>query len=462
MIVLRCFYISIQVWIHGGGYTIGSGSLYYGEVLAGKNDVVIVTINYRLGVLGFFNIPGTKTKGNYGLLDQILALKWVNEHIGDFGGDASKITIFGESAGAGCVSVLMLSPLAKGLFSKVIAQSGSALNYWAAFNNTDTTQAEMFSTKLGCKDLRTATDCLKKKSALDILKWQRPGDDFRITFPNVDGHVFSGLPSKQVKDGNLPVSNLDLMIGFNSDEGTMFIPNVTQWNKTNYEAEIKRHIAIQYGNDTKLRTKLISFYYQSFVKPDSLNYMKGYKRFLDDYMFKEGITQFAMEWSKKNKNTYLYHFAYLPKHLTRPSWGVAHALDLQFVFGLPFLPGSMPAFLISNYTAEDREISLKVMKMWTDFAKNGNPGKGLPPIDIMNRKYFEINRNVTVNENYDPKMMAFWNDYIPEIVDLKESKTAMNVSKKNVCPPSETGSSIKHFSTFGAFISVLVSALVQF
>ena len=413
-----------------------------------------MTINYRLGVLGFFNIPGTKTKGNYGLLDQILALKWVNKHIGDFGGDASKITIFGESAGAASVSLLMLSPLAKGLFSKVIAQSGSALNYWAVLNSTNTTQAETFSTNLGCKDLNTATDCLKKTSVHDIIKWQKTILDVSIMFPNADGHVFSGLPLKQLKNGDMPVSNLDLMIGFNSDEGTMFMPNVTQWNKEIYQAEIRKTIVTQYGYDAKLESELISFYYQSFVKPDSLNYMKGYKRFLDDYMFKEGITKFAMEWSKTNKNTYLYHFAYRPKHLTRPSLGVAHAIELEFVFGLPFLPGSMPAFLISNYTSEDREISLKVMKMWTDFAKNGNPGKGLPPIDTINRKYFEISRNVTVNENYDPKMMAFWNHYIQDVVDVQ-------VSKKIACSVSASSSNYSHFRTLGVFIGVLASVLVR-
>ena len=87
-------------------------------MLAGKYNVVMVTINYRLGILGFFNIPGTSTKGNYGLLDQILALKWVKQHIGDFGGDATKVTIFGESAGAGCASVLMLSPLQRACSQK--------------------------------------------------------------------------------------------------------------------------------------------------------------------------------------------------------------------------------------------------------------------------------------------------------------------------------------------------------
>ena len=422
-----------QVWIHGGGYEQGSGSLYNGEILAAKYDVVVVTINYRLGILGFFNVPGTKTKGNYGLLDQILALKWVKKHIGDFGGDANKVTIFGESAGAGSVSLLMLSSLTKGLFSRAIAESGSALNFWAILK-TNKTQGEKFATKLGCNNLKTVTDCLKKKTVQDILAWQKAHISIStIMSPNMDKDVFSGFPSEQAKDGKLPVSNVDLMIGFNTDEGTMFMPSVTQWDKATYESHIRSTLAWKYGYNNELEAKLASFYHQSFAKPDPLNFRKGYKVFLDDCMFKEGIVKLALEWSKKHKNTYLYHFAYLPKNLIYPHWRVSHAIELDFVFGGPFLPNYLMRFLISNYTEEDKEMSLKVMKMWTDFAKTGNPGMGIPTINVTSGKYFEINWNVTVKEHYDPKMMAFWNDYVPEIVQMKGST-------KNDCSVSASAS----------------------
>ena len=427
------YYASTQVWIHGGGYKIGSGSLYNGEILAAKHDVVVVTINYRLGILGFFNVPGTNLKGNYGLLDQIFALKWVKKHIGDFGGDANKVTIFGESAGAGSVSLLMLSSLTKGLFSRVIAQSGSALNFWAILK-TNKTQAEGFVTALGCNDLKTVTECLRKKTVQDIMKWQRARvSDSTLVSPSMDKNIFTGFPFDQVKNGKLPVSDVDLMIGFNTDEGTMFMPNVTQWDKAYFESQIRMYLSSRYGHNNELATKLVSFYYQSFVKPDSLNFRKGFKEFLDDYMFKEGIVRLALEWSKKHSNTYMYHFSYRPKYLIFPQWGVAHAMDLTFVFGMPFLIGNQFQFLISNYTEEDKEVSLKVMKMWTDFAKTGNPGMGVATIDTTSGKYFEINRNVSVKEHYDPKMMAFWNDYMPEIVKMKGST-------KNDCPLSASTS----------------------
>ena len=441
-----------QVWIHGGGYLLSSGSDYNGEILAGKQNVVVVTINYRLGILGFFNIPGTTTKGNYGLLDQILALKWVKQHIGNFGGDDRNVTIFGESAGAGSVSLLMLSPLTKGLFSRVIAQSGSALNSWAVYLTTNASQAEGFALGMGCKDLKTATDCLKKKSVNEILKQQKVHMwDYTILAPSVDKHVLSGLPFDQVKTGTLPISNVDLMVGFNTDEGSMFLPNITQWRKAVYEEEIAKNLVSRYGHDNKLETKLTSFYYQPFTRPDSLSFKKGFKAFLDDYIFKEGIAKLAMEWSKKHASTYLYHFNYRPKYFMLPEWGVAHAMEIDFVFGLPYLNRPELNYLISNFTEEDRKFSSKMMRMWTDFAKNGHPGEGVSPIDVMKRKYFVISQNITVKENYDPKMMAFWNEYIPEIAKLKEGR------KNDV---SSSASSHRLIGAFAVLTIIVMSSIL--
>ena len=433
---------------------MGSGSVYNGEILAGKQNVVVVTINYRLGILGFFNIPGTTTKGNYGLLDQILALKWVKQHIGDFGGDAKKVTIFGESAGGASVSLLMLSPLTKGLFSKVIAQSGSALNYWAVHLTTNTSQAEGFASGMGCKELKGATVCLRKKSVKEVFKQQMIHMwDYAILAPSVDNNVLSGLPFEQLKAGKLPVTDLDLMIGFTADEGTRFMPNVQQWSKVSYEGEIRKRLLSRYGHDNELETKLTSFYYQSFERPDSMDFQKGFKTFLDDYMFKEGVARLAMEWSRKNRNTYMYQFGYLPKHLAHPEWGVAHEVEVDYVFGIPYLNRSEFSFLIQNYTDQDRELSSKVMKMWADFVKNGHPGEGVPPIDATRRKYFEINRNITVKGNYDPKMMAFWNEYSPEIVKMKEGK------KNDV---SSSASCQKQIGTFACLTIMAVSIVTLF
>uniref|UniRef100_A0A671N1P5 Carboxylic ester hydrolase n=1 Tax=Sinocyclocheilus anshuiensis TaxID=1608454 RepID=A0A671N1P5_9TELE len=120
--------LPVMVWIHGGGLSLGSASVYDGSVLSAYHDVVVVLIQYRLGLLGFFSTGDEHAPGNYGLLDQVAALQWVQENIYSFGGDPGSVTIFGESAGGISVSTLILSPLASGLFHRAIAESGTA--FW--------------------------------------------------------------------------------------------------------------------------------------------------------------------------------------------------------------------------------------------------------------------------------------------------------------------------------------------
>ena len=374
----------------------------------------------------------------------------MKQHIGDFGGNPQQVTIFGESAGGGSVSLLMLAPLTKGLFSRAIAQSGSAANPWAVYEKTNMTQVKDFLSKIGCKDLKSATECLRKKPAKEIVDLQQKLSSYgTILAPITDGNVIKEFPMKQMKEGKLPVTGVDLMIGYNSDEGTMFVPAVAQWNKTYYERQISTILAMKFGPEVNpFATKLVSFHYQSFANPSSADFMKGYKKYLDDYMFKAGIANFAMEWSKQASNTYLYHFAYLPKHLKLPHWRVAHGIEIGFVFGNPFFGKFVNSYFISNYTEEDKQFSLQVMKMWTDFAKTGKPVMSLPVTNAAKKNYFVINNNVTVKENYDPKMMAFWNDYVPEMVKMKGGE-----SKKS-CVAS--GSSYTRANIFGTLVFLVL------
>ena len=164
----------VMVWIHGGGYTRGSGSTptYNGDVLA-KKGAVLVTVNYRLGIFGFMAHPElTKespnhASGDYGLLDMVAALKWVQKNIAAFGGDPKRVTIFGESAGSSAVNYLMASPLAKGLFERVIGESGA--NFGAARNGT-LAAAEENGVKFGDKAGAKSIAALRGKSAEELIK----------------------------------------------------------------------------------------------------------------------------------------------------------------------------------------------------------------------------------------------------------------------------------------------------
>ena len=407
-------------------------------MLAVAHDVVVVTINYRLGILGFFNQPGTNTTGNYGLMDQILALKWVKAHIADFGGDRNKVTIFGESAGAGSATLLMLSPMAKGLFTRVIAESGAASSFWAIFKATDPKDSATFAASLNCSG--SAVECLRGKTWLDIMKQQiELPAKFTLTVPTVDGHLMPIYPFDLMAQGRLPISSIDLMIGFNKDEGTLFMPTGTNWDKGTYEASVHNWLMSQYSVNIDAVRELVAFEYLTKPELGNASYALAYNDFLAEYMFKVPIVNMATQWSAKNKNTFLYEFTFLPQHLQFPHFGVVHAIELNFVFGYPLFPVGDPArkltFLMSNFTKDDGVVSKNIMRMWVNFAKTGNPGNNWPRFDANNKEYLEINFNTTTKTNYNPRRMAFWNVLIPKMIKMTSSNKSTTPKPAPTNPP---------------------------
>ena len=251
--------LPVMVWIHGGGYILGSGGSgkdlsIDGSALAVMHDVIVVTLNYRLGVLGFFNVPGTSTRGNYGMLDQIAALRWVKKNIAVFNGDPNKVTIFGESAGAGSVSLLAMSPLIKGekLFIRAIQQSGTASCPWASYQAKTNDVAKLFGASLGCNDMSTIVDCLRNKPASDIVASQvwLPTEvmplPIDISAPTVDNHFLTVLPWQLDKANQLNAAHVEQMIGFNKDEGTLFVGNPQKSNRATFESIIKKYTKARY------------------------------------------------------------------------------------------------------------------------------------------------------------------------------------------------------------------------
>jgi para-nitrobenzyl esterase len=195
----------VMLWLHGGGFTGGAGSqaLFDGEMLAAKGAVV-VTINYRLGVFGFF--AAKELTGNFGLLDSIEALQWVRKNIAALGGDPENVTVFGESAGATMAGCLTASPLAKGLFRRAIAESGNFTRDLMRLERAQSAGAQLLE-KIGA----TSVEQLRTKTAAEIM------ENGRGTGPIVDGNVLTGQPVEIYQQGK--ANALDLMLGSNSDEG---------------------------------------------------------------------------------------------------------------------------------------------------------------------------------------------------------------------------------------------------
>ncbi|XP_013876547.1 neuroligin-4, X-linked, partial [Austrofundulus limnaeus] len=201
----------VMVYVHGGSYSEGTGNMMDGSVLASYGNVIVITLNYRLGVLGFLSTGDQAAKGNYGLLDQIQALRWVKENIAAFGGDPNRVTVFGSGAGASCVSLLTLSHYSEDLFHRAIIQSGSALASWAV-NYQPSKYARQLGERVGCgiDDSSQLVACLQGRSYRELVEQNITPAKYHTAFgPVIDGDVIPDDPQILMEQGEF--LNYDVM-----------------------------------------------------------------------------------------------------------------------------------------------------------------------------------------------------------------------------------------------------------
>ena len=377
--------VPVMVWFHGGGNIAGSAiePLFNGETLA-RHGVILVSANYRLGVFGFFAHPElTKesahhSSGNYALLDQIQALKWVQENIAKFGGDPANVTIFGESAGSMDVNTLLTMPMSKGLFARAIAESGAAGDAQSLAETE--TRGEALATKLNI----TGDGALAKLRALsseDLVKasTQAPGGGGGggMLGINVDGWVLPESPSKAFAAGHeLQVA---LLFGNNSQElQRPFGPPTA--------TDLRATVTKQFG---PLADRALAVYHldgSTDPQPDP-EFGTVAAQLATDSTFRCSTVQ-ELVWHTGAGNTaYQYQFS-LSMH-GKESEGAPHASEIPFVFGtLPVWQG------MRSYELSDRQYAPVVQEYWTNFAKTGDPnGKGLvkwPKFDPATRGYLDL------------------------------------------------------------------------
>jgi para-nitrobenzyl esterase len=350
----------VMVWLHGGGFVEGSGSLpsFDGEALARKG-VVLVTINYRLGVFGFLAHPELSREssfhasGNYGMLDQLEALKWVRANIARFGGDPANVTIFGQSAGASSVLNLCASPIAAGYFRHAIVQSGGFMG------GGDLHAAEAngvrFATLMGAKSIAD----LRSKTADEIQRRAIPPPDgkganisqFR---PTIDGHFLSTPPRDVFRAGN--ENTHSLLAGSNANEGTTFIPvGLT-------EEKFRTQIATRYGARANEYFKV----YPVHSDPEA---WKAATTAVRDYMAGTALEVGELE---KGHKTYLYYFDRRPPGHESEHYGAFHSAELVYVF-------NNLASVHRPWVEADHQLADAMSSYWVNFAKTGDPnGAGLP------------------------------------------------------------------------------------
>ena len=371
--------IPVLVWIYGGGFSFGSTAEpgYNGEKLA-KKGVVLVSIAYRVGQLGFLAHPELSAEnpnhvsGNYGILDQIAALKWIQKNIAAFGGDPSKVTIFGESAGGISVSMLCASPLAKGLFHGAISESGGSFGPTRAKtfpgeNMKTLKQAEAdgiaYAQKVGVSSIAE----LRKMEADKLPMGMGMGGGWPIT----DGVVIPDDQHKLYEAGKY--NDVPVLIGYNSDEGASFSREKTP---EEYYAGVKA----RYG---KFADELIKAY------PAGENSVPKTARDLArDAAFGWQTWSWARLQSQTGKSkVFLYYFDQhpdYPKDSPRYGYGSPHGQEVAYVF--MNLDASNP-----QTTKSDLEISEAMGTYWTNFAKYGDPnGQGVPAWPVFSDKTTDV------------------------------------------------------------------------
>lgn len=364
--------LPVLVWIYGGGFYIGtaSASLTTGEQLARKG-LIVVNIAYRVGPLGFLSHPELTSEsenhisGNYGLLDQIAALRWIQDNIEAFGGDPENVTIFGESAGGQSVSMLAASPLTKGIFHKAICMSGGSFfpvslkkdpeNYIQLLKGAETAGVE-FAERMGANSIKE----LRKTDPQKLLS--DPTTTLGGFWPVVDGYVITDDQYKLYKNGTY--NDVPVLIGYTSDEGTLF---TMQSNPAEYAETVRQRF------DT-LADKILSLYPAG---TDSVSGRSNAELFRDLSFGWATFTWAELQSKTGESPVYVYYFDQTqpasPITFLLKSNGAYHGSDCAYVFGHLDQNPSI------KYSDADNRLSQVMMDYWTNFARYGDPnGEGLP------------------------------------------------------------------------------------
>jgi para-nitrobenzyl esterase len=420
-------------WIHGGAYALGSGGspLYDGEKLA-KRGVVVVTINYRLGPFGFLAHPAltaespNHSSGNYGMLDQQAAMKWVERNIAAFGGDPGRVTIFGESAGAMSVFNQLVSPLSAGLFHQAISESGLFIDHGLLMHATRPLAeaesiGEQYATEIGCSGAPDVTAAMRAKPASDLVSGKLIATDGIFIdmdprfVPVVDGWVIPEEPGAMVAGGKQ--HDVPLLLGSNSEEGNLFVfgsrETLDKLTIEQYQAKVRQYFGA-YADEV---LAMFPVKQQSDIKPQLSKIFT-----LFDFT---SVARFAARSQvAKGQKAYLYQFDKTPPAELTSFLGPCHGSELPFVWG-NLVKGSLPdgvkqswsrlllegsvrdlkeAFVF-DYRQDDIELSSDMTGYWTRFAKTGDPnGEGAPEwpgYETATDRNVELAKPITVKEGLD-------------------------------------------------------------
>lgn len=383
---------AVIFWIYGGG-PFGSNRRD-GRALAGVGDVIFVSPNFRLGLFGFLTSGTDDQPGNDGIWDLLEALKWVHGNIESFGGDPNRITLQGESSGAFIVSMFCTSPLTKGLFSKAILESGSIIAFQTNPAEQNVKDGQRLAKAVGCasdenniqNDTQMVVNCLRGKDALYLAEVQYSFDPSSDVYfnPQYGDELFPNPPNENIRDGRF--HQIPLLIGDNQYEGVNLVtglPDVFGFfgeknpllNKTFGKYLIKN----SFFGSSCCTDDIANFYLDDISDNDCLSIRHQVYKGNGEITLTCPTTYFAERYANRNNDVYVYLFNHQPSTSPWASWmRTTHFDEVQFVFGEPLQDSSL-------YTELEFDLSMKMIKYWTNFAKYGSPGSGWPKFSSSNQ-----------------------------------------------------------------------------
>ncbi|XP_071794450.1 acetylcholinesterase-like [Asterias amurensis] len=465
---------AVLVFIHCGNYYMGQGTAEELSPVPAAviGDVIVVTMNYRLGALGFLSTDDDVIPGNFGMLDQQLALKWVKDNIQAFGGDAERVAIFGGSTGSASVDLQMLSPGSAGLFRGAIMESGNVHSPWATIDSKKARKVAFALGKLlGCKrdTSEELLECLQKVEDIDsIIKGQHKGlaKEFRagslLLAPVVDGNFLPGQPSELYAKG--AINDAVSIIGSNANEGMVdllvLFPDNTDdeapfINSATYDAYYPMFGSIISTEPIVANAVKLMYTDPTCTDGPGCNYVEALSQMSGDFSFVCPADKTARAYTQAGRKVYRYFMTHdTTTKIVGPSWlKASHGEEFSFVFGLPLV--RLPS---DDYKTTEDEVrmSIQVIKYWSNLAKTGNPNLSSldaelteeekktewPLFTVEGLEYKDLTPDMLNGRGIKARECRFLNEFIPQLIktadDAKKCKESGSRWTQDGSSDSET------------------------